>query len=90
LLVLLASRLRAWKEALVIVQPDTLLRRHRDLFRGVWWRKSRSQKASGKRPLTGETIALIQRMARENRTWGTGRIRDELLKLQITVSESTI
>ncbi len=33
LLVLLASRVRAWRSALVIVQPDTLLRWHRQLFR---------------------------------------------------------
>ena len=41
LFVLLASRLRAWKQALVIVQRDTLLRWHRELFRWVWRRKSR-------------------------------------------------
>ena len=33
LLVLLASRLGTWIQALVIVQPETLLRWHRDLFR---------------------------------------------------------
>ena len=39
LLVLLASRVRAWRSALLIVQPDTLLRWHRQLFRHVWrWR----------------------------------------------------
>lgn len=31
--VLLAGRVRAWRQALLIVQPDTLLRWHRDLFR---------------------------------------------------------
>ena len=36
LLVLLASRLRAWRQALLIVQPDTLLRWHRAGFRLVW------------------------------------------------------
>jgi putative transposase len=33
LFVLLASRLRMWKQALVIVQPDTSLRWHRELCR---------------------------------------------------------
>ncbi len=33
LLVLLASRVRAWNDALVIVKPDTLLRWHRQGFR---------------------------------------------------------
>jgi hypothetical protein len=36
LLVLLASRLRTWRQALCIVQPDTLLRWHRQLFRRLW------------------------------------------------------
>ena len=30
-MVLLASKLRAWKQALIIVQPDTLLRWHREI-----------------------------------------------------------
>ena len=33
LLVFLASRVRAWRQALLIVQPDTLLRWPRELFR---------------------------------------------------------
>jgi len=36
LLVVLTSRLRSWKQALTIVQPDTLLRWHRDLYRWLW------------------------------------------------------
>ena len=45
LLVLLASRLRTWRQSLLIVQPDTLLRWHRDLFRRFWRRKSRATAA---------------------------------------------
>ena len=41
-MVLLASKLHSWKEALMIVQPDTLLRWHRELFRRVWRRRSRN------------------------------------------------
>jgi hypothetical protein len=33
LMVLLASKLRRWKEPLMVVQPDTLLRWHRGVFR---------------------------------------------------------
>jgi len=43
-LVLLARRTRFWQEALHIVQPDTLLRWHRELFRRYWRRKSRNRK----------------------------------------------
>src|SRR5438046_4983102 len=40
LLVLLAKLVRTWQQALLIVQPDTLLRWHRKLFRLNWQRKS--------------------------------------------------
>lgn len=41
LFVLIASKLPSWDTALMIFQPDTLLRWHRDLFRRVWRGKSR-------------------------------------------------
>ena len=43
-LVLLASRVRSWKEALLILKPDTLLRWHRQGFRLFWWFKSRNRR----------------------------------------------
>ena len=89
-LVVLASGLRSWKQALAIVQPDTLLRWHRDLYRWLWKRKSRMRKQPGRPPLSEEIVALIQRMARENRTWGAKRIRGELLKLGLHAAKSTI
>jgi len=87
LFVLLASRLRAWRQALLIVQPETLLRWHRQGFRLFWRRKSRT--ASTPR-IPSETRELIRRMASENRLWGADRIRGELLKLGIRVSKRTI
>jgi putative transposase len=90
LFVLLVSKLRTWKNALVIVQPDTVLRWHRELFRRVWKRRSGSRGKPGRPPLTGEIVALIKRMAEENRTWGAERIRGELLKLGLRVSKSAI
>jgi putative transposase len=70
LLVLLARKLSSWKQALMIVQPDTLLRWHRDLFRWFWKPKSRSRRSGGRPPLTQETIALIKHMAQESHSWG--------------------
>ncbi len=90
LLVLLASRVRAWRSALLIVQPDTLLRWHRQLFRRYWARKSRAAAPAHRPPLAPETIALIQGMAAANRLWGAERIRGELLKLDIRAATSTI
>lgn len=89
LFVLLASKLPTWKQALVIVQPETVLRWHRDLFRWVWRRKSKPRRR-GKPPLTDDIVALIKQMAQENRSWGAERIRGELLKLGVQVSKSTI
>ena len=88
LLVLLASMVRTWKHALFIVQPETLLRWHRQGFKLYWKYKSRA--ASLKPRLSQETISLIQAMARDNRLWGAERIRGELLKLGIRVCKRTI
>src|SRR6266536_1562275 len=41
LLVLLVGRARAWRQALLLVQPETLLRWHRAGFRALWRRNSR-------------------------------------------------
>jgi transposase InsO family protein len=41
-------------------------------------------------PLADEVVALVKRMAKENRTWGAERIRGELLKLGLRVSKNTI
>ena len=90
LIILLASKLSFWKQALVIVQPDTVLRWHRDLFRWVWRRKSKPKKKPGRPPLADEVVALIKQMAEENRTWGAERIRGELLKLGLRASKSTV
>ena len=58
-LLLLAHCTRFWKQALHIVQPDTLLRWHRELFRFYWRRKSKR-----KLQISAETIKLIRQMAK--------------------------
>jgi putative transposase len=88
LLVLLARMVRTWKQALFLVQPETILRWHRELFRVFWKRKSRAH--SRKPRLSPETITLIKEMAAHNRLWGAERIRGELLKLDIRVCKRTI
>src|SRR5690349_12982867 len=88
LLMLGARGVRAWKQALVIVPPETLLRWHRELFRLYWKRKSKTH--THKPKVAVETIALIREMAGNNRLWGAERIRGELLKLGIRVCKRTI
>jgi hypothetical protein len=79
--VFLARFTKYWHQALHIMQPDTLLRWHRDLFRLYWRPKSKTQ---GRKPrIAPTTVKLIQQMAQDNRLWGAERIRGELLKLGI-------
>jgi hypothetical protein len=86
LLVLLARAVRSWKQALFLVQPETLLRGPRELFRLFWGHKSKVRSKKSRRSL--ETINLIQEMAANNRLWGAERIRGELLKLDIHRSQT--
>jgi putative transposase len=81
------SRLFEWRQALVIVQPATLMRWHRKSFRLFWRWKSRP----GRPRIPAELQALIRQMARENPTWGQERIANELLlKLGLRVSPRTV
>jgi len=82
----LANKLRTWKSALLIVQPDTRLRWHRDGFRRYWRAKSKARPAQA--TIAPETIALIKQMAAENRTWGAQRICGELLKVGLWVANA--
>ena len=61
MLVVLASRIKGWREALIVVKPDTLIGWHRLGFKLFWRRKSRVRQ--GRPPIAAETIALIEEMA---------------------------
>jgi len=88
LLALLASIIPEWRNALLIVKPETLIRWHREGFRSFWRAKSRPRNCE---PRIGtDVVALIRRMAAKNRLWGAERIRGELLKLGIRVPKRTI
>jgi putative transposase len=81
------SRLFDWKDALVIVKPETLIGWHRKCFKLFWrW------KSDVGRPRLPENIRkLIVRMALENPTWGQARVAAELsVKLGIYVSPRTV
>ncbi len=78
-----------WKDALVIVKPETVVGWHRQGFRLFW--KCKSCHGKSGRPRTSKEIRdLIQRMSRENPLWGAPRIHGELLKLGIDVSQATV
>jgi putative transposase len=76
-----------WRQALVIVQPATLIRWHRQGFRVFWRWTSRP----GRPRIPADLQALIRRLARENPSWGQERIANELLlKLGLRVSPRTV
>ena len=77
-----------WREHLAIVTPETVVRWHRPGWRLFWRWKSRSP--GGRRHLSLEVRELIVTMSRENSLWRTERIRGELLKLGIVVSNRSI
>ena len=69
-----------------IVTPGTLLRWHRRLAAARW----RQPRPPGRPPLPDELVALILRLARENRRWGVVRIQGELRRLGYRVAASAI
>jgi len=90
-LVLLARLGRGWRAALLIVQPDTLLRWLRWLRHGdrlVW--RVRSATALTRPPVSAATVALIKRMAEEHRLWGAEHLRGDLLTRGVRVGTRTV
>jgi len=78
-----------WKEALLIVKPETVIRWHKLGFKLFWRWKSRLRNA-GKNKIDPEIRNLIRSMSQANPLWGAPRIHRELLKLGIEVSQATV
>jgi putative transposase len=78
-----------WRQALIIVTPDTVLRWHRRRFRDYWAKLSRRPQV-GRPSMNPEIIALVRKMAAANPLWGAPRIHGELRKLGIEVAERTV
>src|SRR5215831_3665922 len=77
-----------WKNSLVIVTPEAVVRWHREGFRKYWRWRSRHQ--VGRKCISRELRELIFQMVSENPTWGAPRIHGELLMLGFEVSERTV
>jgi len=78
-----------WREPLIVVKPETVIRWHRKDFKLFWRFKSR-RKSPGRPPISAEIRDLILKMANANPLWGAPRIHGELLKLGIKISERTV
>ena len=68
-----------WRSALLIVQPETVIKWHRQGFRLYWRWKSR--KRPGRPMVDREVQVLIRRMSRENPTWGAPRLLLSLIHI---------
>jgi putative transposase len=93
---------RAWLAALLrqlprptlrglrlLVQPETILRWHRDLHARRHAAVSRSRRPG--RPRTVRSVrALVLRLVAENPSWGYRRVHGELLALGVKVAASTV
>jgi hypothetical protein len=77
-----------WRESLVIIKPETVIKWHRKGFKLYWRWKCRN--SSGRPKIPQEQINLIKRMAKENPLWGVPHIHGEMLKLGYDISESTV
>jgi putative transposase len=81
------ARFFEWRDALIVVQPKTIIRWQHAGWRLFWRWKCRP----GRPRIPVELRALIRRMAHENSLWGEERIASELLvKLGIRVSPRTV
>jgi transposase InsO family protein len=78
----------SWRDHILIVRPETVLRWHRKGWRLYWtWKSGR---APGRPRLSPQVRELIGSISRDNRLWGSERIRGELLKLGVVVSKRSI
>jgi transposase InsO family protein len=74
--------------ALVIVEPETVIHWHRAGFRSFWRWKSRYR--SGRPKVPFEICQLIRDMSLANPLWGAPRIHGELLKLGIDIGQTSV
>ena len=68
------------------VQPETLIRWHRDLVRRKWIHAPRP----GRPSIPAGTVAIILRLARENPTGGYRRIQGELDRMGVVLAPSSV
>jgi hypothetical protein len=86
--VILSRFWKNWREVLVIVKPETVIKWHRQGFKLYWRWKSKAP--VGRPKIDKEIRELIKKMSLENPLWGTPRIQSELRLLGFDLAESTV
>ena len=79
-----------WKQALILVQPETVVRWHRSGFKLYWTWLSRHRRRSGRKCVGRELRELIFRMVAGTPAWGAPRIHGELKMLGVDASERSV
>ncbi len=75
-------------QVVLLFQPETLLKWHRQLVRRKWTFKQRG--SQGRPGISPELEGLILRLAQENPAWGYGKLEGELGKLGYAIGRSTV
>jgi transposase len=83
----LSRLLSAARRGRFFVQPETLLRWHRDLAKRRW---TYSHRRPGRPTLPAGTVSLVLQLAQENPTWGYRRIHGELATMGVRLAPSSV
>jgi hypothetical protein len=78
-----------WRELLIVVKPETVVRWHRKGC-ALYWTFLSKHGIAGQPGIGKDIRELICKMANANPTWESPRIHGELLKLGIKISERTV
>ena len=73
---------------MLLFKPDTLLKWRRELARRKWTFKHKAPR--GRPRISLEVERLLLRLAKENPTWGYGKLEGEVGKLGYDTGRSTI
>ncbi len=74
-----------WRDACALVQPETILKWHRQIAKMHW-----THNLGGRPTIAPEIKTAMYRIKKENYLWGPAKIHGELIKLGISISESSV
>ncbi|MEO2175477.1 MAG: hypothetical protein ABGY96_15405, partial [bacterium] len=82
---------RKWLEEVgTLFTPDTILRWHRTLVAKKWGYSDRREKKPSRPRIRQVIVELTVKFAKQNPTWGFGRIQGELAKVGYQICDTTV